>query len=199
MTLTFLEADPDSALTAVVVTVDRTEIRLVPVEPAPAPSPTDVPLSAFLAYEDGGRTWALRGTVHTGADGELRFRTSELQGLCRRRAPRLDAELSVDVCVWDGSRPLTLCTRSVNVSANGVLLAEAGELRVGCRGRFWLHVTPDTTVNGDAIVVRVHGGRVALEFQAMTGHGRDLVNDFVFAAKRAELSPDLAAPDTLAA
>lgn len=194
VTLTWLTPVGEAALSALAVTVDRTEVRMLPIGPEVLVEAGQSAIDCFLAFDHQARTWAIRGTADQPAPDEVRFRASEMGRLCKRRSSRLVLRRPIELCVWHGPQPITLCTHTVNISADGALCAEAGQLRIGDQGRFWLYLTDDCTIAGELSVVRTVGNQAALEFQGIRPVERERVNHFVFAAKRDAIAVQAADP-----
>ena len=116
---------------------------------------------AYLLFDRNGGTIAFRGRLlSVEPPGDLRFVIEHPD--TRRAATRIVVELEGSVAI-EGGEPFAV--KTVNLSADGVLLEGSGPVSPGTRLTVTLRLEPEApAVAAEAIVVRIaDGGRFAIQ------------------------------------
>lgn len=183
-------ADRDSPGRACrVVAVDRFCAVLFPLT-GPVHDRGAAPAQHFLTFEFGGRPVALRGELEILGDHHLRFRPTDGVALERRTAPRLDAEVPIQVAA--AQPPWTVLDGvTVNLSADGALVRPTGDFAGGDRVAVVVEPAPGLRIATDGAVVRIVGDRIAILFAALDPELRGRMVEYVIARKLEQVAEDL--------
>lgn len=157
-----------------VLAIGGQTVAIEPDEPTMFVGLTDQVPDAYLSYEVGGTTLALRGTlVSLDGKADLRFVCTDPPVPGRRAYTRVDLVTPINVR-RRGSHELSCCS-TVNVSATGLLITSPLEVAIQERVDVELYLPHSPYATGTALVVRALGGRIALELDEPRGElGRAL-------------------------
>ena len=141
----------------------------------------------YLVFHAGPSLIALRGRVECRADRDVRFRPTDGVQVSRRGAARLTAEQPITL---DGRE-----TTTVNLSSDGVLVADPGGIELGATVPFALPLGDDApAIEGSATAVRLDAGRLALTLDDLPGTVRERIDEHVIAVQRERLLQQAAHP-----
>jgi c-di-GMP-binding flagellar brake protein YcgR len=181
--------DHNRDLPCCVVAVTIEEVLLHPL--ARVQFETGAHLSGMhLLFSHDGRPIALRGAVDAKGEDDLRFRVTDHAHMPRRRAPRLDARLPVRLRP-EGSEATVEATTE-NISATGLLCAEAEGLQAGRPAEFELELPDAGTIAGTARVVRITTAGAALDLIDVEPVQRARIAEHVLDVKRADIRRQVA-------
>lgn len=141
------------------------------------------PTGYYLVFEHGGRPVALLGQVEI--DGEdLRFNATDGVLLSQTSAPIVTTNLPIELVAVD--RPYAEPVQGVTASwsADGVLLADAGDLHPGEPVRFTFSPGSDLQVTGRGEVLAIEGERLGVAFLGLEPAMRRRLIDYVIELKR---------------
>ncbi|MFN0154586.1 MAG: PilZ domain-containing protein [Gaiella sp.] len=144
----------------VLAAVGRT-VALYVDDPAAAVRMADVIPDVYLSHLEGTRITALRGMLLSVGAGELRFTAHDDEPLARRQATRIEVELPIvlrasDGESWEGS--------TLDISAHGAFLATRDGLEAEQLVQVALTLDEGDPVHGQASVVRIEPGHVAIRY-----------------------------------
>lgn len=141
----------------------------------------------LLTYRTSGGLMALKGPlVHRRETGDVRFTVGDGIGLNRRSATRIRTDLRVHVGHLNTTDVVT--GRSLDVSADGVLIATPLRAAIGDQVHVSLDVHPDEPpIRAIARVVRAGGGQLAVQLDLAERSARSRLGRMVVEHNRALL------------
>jgi hypothetical protein len=166
-----------------VVAIGGLTIALEPDDPMMFVGMTEQVPDAYLSYQLGMTTLALRGTlVSLNGNADLRFICTDAPLHGGRAYTRVDLVTPVNLR-RRGSNELSSCT-TVNVSATGLLVRSPLEVASQDRVDVEVYLPHLPYASGAARVVRAAGGRIALELDEPRGELGRALGAFVVARNR---------------
>jgi hypothetical protein len=161
-----------------VVAIGGQTIALEPDDPMLFVGLTEHVPDAYLSYDLGGTTLALRGTlVSLDSNADLRFICTDPPVRGGREYTRVAVVMPVNVC-RRGSNELSCCA-TVDVSATGLLVTSPLKVANGDRVDVELYLPRSPHASGTARVVRAVGGRIALQLEEPRGELGRVLGAFV--------------------
>jgi hypothetical protein len=173
--------EPPASLSCSVVAVHGDEVALLGHDPPPVPRLPDVLAGIYMTFRHGTALVALHGAIGANEDPtDLRFWVTDGVHLPRRRSTRHRLRLPLEVAGQE--------VETVNVSADGALVAPAGSLAVGETVGFRVGLEGAEPIEGSGTVVRVEDDQAALHFVGLEADDRIRLKEHVIALMRTEVA-----------
>jgi hypothetical protein len=171
-----------------VVAVYRSFVALCPLS-EPLADRGGTPTEYYLVFDFEGRPVALRGRLESRGEHDVRFYATDGVLLSQRAAPRLDAELPVELISADRPEAPPFTATTVRYSADGALLDDGGAFAAGEQVMFTFAPADGLRMTGRGQVLHLDEERPVVVFHDVDATLRNAVVEHVIAAKRRSVLP----------